>query len=88
MIELAGWLGAAFFAFCGLPQAILCYKQGHAEGVSELFLWMWFIGEVLTFYYVLETSAGLPLLANYVFNFMILLFVMRYKYMPRAYETY
>lgn len=78
MYELIGWVGSILFALCALPQAWLCFKQKHARGISWLFLMMWLWGEVLTFTYVLPTGK-LPLLANYVMNFILLLIIIFYK---------
>lgn len=43
---------------------------------------MWFFGEILTFIYVLPTGK-VPLLANYVTNFVMLLVIMFYKQFPK-----
>ena len=84
-IEVFGYIGAALFAFCGLPQAIKSYRDGHAEGLAHLFLWMWFFGEVLTITYVYaKHGPDLPLIGNYSFNLILVIFIMRYKYFPRT----
>ncbi len=45
--RMLGWVGAIFFAFCAVPQVIRTLKDGHAENLSSLFLWMWFSGALL-----------------------------------------
>lgn len=85
MIEIIGWIGSTLFALCGLPQAIQCYKQGHARGVSKLFLWMWLLGEILVQYYVYSKHGmDLPLLVNYWINTVFCLVIARYMYWERV----
>lgn len=83
-LELIGWVAGLLFAFCGLPQAIQCYKQGHAKGVSSLFIWMWTVGEVLMQVYVYSKHGlDLPLLVNYWINTLFCIVIIRYKYFER-----
>lgn len=64
-----GWIGALAFAFCALPQAIQCWKQGHAYGVNPTFLTLWIIGEITTLAYVIgDMGFKWPLIVNYVMN--------------------
>lgn len=86
MIDIFGWVGAVLLAGCGIPQAILCWKQGHAKGIDSIFLWMWFIGEILTFSYIIASSGGWPLILNYTANTFMVLLILRYKYFPRPYS--
>ena len=71
-LEVIGWVGSFLFMFCGLPQVWACYKQGHGEGLSWIFLLMWLGGEVCTLIYVWP-KGHLPLLTNYVLNILLLL---------------
>jgi uncharacterized protein with PQ loop repeat len=82
MMELIGWIGSTLFAICAVPQARRSWKLGHSRGLDPWFLWMWFFGEVLTLIYVLPTGM-LPLIFNYIFNFLCLLVILRYYYWPR-----
>ena len=80
MLELIGWIGSMLFAFCALPQCIMVCKQKHAQGLSWGFLLMWMMGEVLCFFYVaLQPMIQVPLLANYVLNFIMLIIIIAYK---------
>jgi len=64
-----GVIGATCLALCGLPQAIQAIQQGHAEGVSPLFISLWGIGEILTIIYVYNRHRmDLILMANYTLN--------------------
>lgn len=84
MIETVGWLAGLLFAFCGLPQTIQCYKQGHSRGVNGLFIWMWLIGEILMQVYVFaKHGLDLPLLVNYWINTIFVLVIVKYKYWER-----
>jgi len=82
-VEIIGWIGSVLFAFCGLPQAVECFKKGHSRGLNWGFLLCWFFGEVLTIVYVLP-KMDIPLLFNYGFNLIILLIILRYKIWERA----
>ena len=52
IIEYIGWTASILFSFCGTPQALRSWRDGHSDNMSHLFLWMWFSGEVLTIIYV------------------------------------
>ena len=80
---MIGWIGSLAFGICGLPQALRCYKDGHADGLDLLFLILWTIGEVFTFYAVLQDAPVPYLLANYSFNAVFLAVMWRYKLVPR-----
>jgi uncharacterized protein with PQ loop repeat len=82
-LELIGWIGAIAFALCGLPQAILSYKQGHAMGISWGFLGLWYVGEICTLIYIMPTQQW-PLIFNYVMNLLFVTVVLRYKIWPRS----
>ena len=82
MIEAIGWVGAACFAVCALPQAIKSYKEKSSKGISLLFLFLWVVGEVLTLIYILKTSKQWPLIINYVFNLMCLVVIIYYYFKP------
>jgi len=85
MIEIIGWIGAILFCLCGAPQAYSSYKQGHSRGLSHAFIWMWFLGEVLTLVYVLaKHGLDLPLVLNYLLNLLFLGIIIKYKYKERV----
>jgi len=84
MVEVIGYVGGFLFAFCGLPQAYLCYKDGHAKGVSSGLLWMWLSGEVLVqAYVILKHGFDMPLLINYWVNTVFVSVIIKYKYWER-----
>ena len=84
MIEALGYIAGFLFAFCAFPQAIQSCKEGHSRGINNLFLWMWFLGEVLmTAYVYLKHGLDMPLLINYWINTVLILVIMKYKYWER-----
>jgi len=81
-MELIGWVGGFLLGICVLPQVWLCYRQGHAHGVSLLMLELWGVGEVFALTYAIHLQAW-PLIANYALNLLIVLVILRYKLFPR-----
>ncbi|WP_430816378.1 PQ-loop repeat-containing protein [Carboxylicivirga sp. RSCT41] len=83
--EMIGWLGSILFAVCALPQAIHTYRTKKSDDLSELFLWLWFLGEVFTLTYILygDIVTGIyhiPLYFNYIFNLFLLFYLLYAKY--------
>lgn len=84
MIDLIGYIGALLFAICALPQAIKCYKEKHATGLSWLFLLLWLGGEICLLIYTIYTIGAFnPLVLNYVGNLFLLAVIIRYKICPK-----
>jgi len=69
---------------CALPQAIASYRTKDSSGISFLFLLLWLGGEVLTLLYIVGTSMQLPLIANYLFNILCLIVILRYWRKPHG----
>lgn len=82
IVELLGWLGAICFAICGLPQTTKVVKDGHGDGLSKPFLWLWFWGEILTLVYVCIDKFSWPLFFNYAVNLTFLSIMLKYNYFP------
>lgn len=83
--EIIGWLGSILFAICALPQVIHTFKTRKTDDVSELFLWLWFWGEVFTLCYIFvdDIAKGnyhIPLYFNYLFNLLLLFYLIYAKY--------
>jgi uncharacterized protein with PQ loop repeat len=76
-MELIGWIGSALLALCGVPLAWQTIKQKHARYMSNTFLAMWLIGEILNFAYILP-KRDYPLLLNYSLNIVFLMIVVMY----------
>lgn len=81
-MELIGWIGGILLAFCGLPQAIESYKQGHSRGLTWGFLIMWGVGELFTIVYVIPKWHW-PLIFNYTANIIFISIIVYYKIKPR-----
>lgn len=82
-IEAVGYIGAILFAFCALPQAIKCYREKNAHGVSWLLLWMWLGGEICVMIYTAATLGFInPLMLNYAANILWILIILNYKCFP------
>jgi len=77
-----GWLSTLFLSVCGIPQAIKSYREGHANGLSNGFLFCWTTGEILLIahtYMVLDW----PVFFNACANLLIMCVMLRYKFWPR-----
>lgn len=81
MPEIVGWLGGFLLAACGLPQAVMSYRQKHSYGLSWWFLFMWLAGEMLVLAYVLPKKHW-PLIFNYSANIVMVLFILYYRVRP------
>lgn len=79
MIEFIGWIGAVMLGLCALPQAIASWRNKDSSGISFLFLLLWLGGEVFTLVYIINTTQQLPLMANYLFNILCLIVILRYS---------
>jgi len=80
---ILGWIGSVCFAACGLPQAAQCMRQGHANGLSPLFLALWSGGEVCYVSAVLlEFGWVWWMIVNYFVNILCLLVICRYRLWP------
>ena len=80
MITLIGSLGALFFAICALPQVIQVWKTQDTSSLSKMFLILWSLGEVFSFVYVICQPVILwPIVANYVFNGIMLAYLLYKK---------
>ena len=90
--ETIGWIGNILFAICGLPQVIKTFRSKSVKDLSALFLWMWFAGELFTFFYItigdLETDIlHIPLYFNYMVNMLMACFLIYAKYVyPKKFE--
>lgn len=93
MNETIGWIGNILFAICGIPQVIKTYRSKSVKDLSALFLWLWFSGELFTFFYIvfgdLETGIlHFPLYFNYMVNIFMACFLIYAKYFyPRKFNN-
>jgi hypothetical protein len=80
--DVYGWIGGLLLAVCAIPQAILSYKKGNAEGVSVIMLLLWLLGEICTLIYV-SPKKDWPLIINYSANIVCIGIICWYKFFPR-----
>lgn len=84
-VDWSGWFGALCLACCAVPQAILSYRQGHSNGVSNGLLWLWALGEIFTLIYLTAQPLeqyNWPLIMNYSANILFIGVVIWYKVFP------
>ncbi len=87
-ISILGIIATILLIMSSIPQVLLCYKQGHAMGVSSGMLWLWFLGMLLMGIYVLLTRGGdWVLFSNYGINICMILIILKYKYFPKPTNT-
>ena len=79
-----GSIGALAFAFCGVPQAVKSYREGHCDGISSLMIALWMVGAVFMFVYVTVKYYDLMLMANYILNMAVAGTMAYFKWRPRA----
>ena len=83
--EIMGWMGSILFAICALPQVVHTYKTRKVDDLNELFIWLWFLGEVFTFWYIIVDDINnkiyhIPLYFNYLFNLIMVFYLIYAKY--------
>jgi len=81
-MEIVAWMSCILLALCAVPQAIHSLKEGHADGISLVFLWAWFLGEILGAVYVIYLG-NIPLIFNYLANLAALCIIVWFKHFPR-----
>ena len=71
--DLFGWLGAVLFAICALPQVYTTWTSQSVNGMSFLFILMWFLGELFSAVYLVwddiqKNTRHYPIYFNYGLN--------------------
>lgn len=83
-MEMLGYIGAGLLAICAFPQMLKSIIDGHARGVSHLFLWFWYLGEIfMTIFCYSSLPITSPLMLNYIANTIMLTVIVKYKYLER-----
>lgn len=89
--EIIGWAGNILFAICGFPQVVKTFRSKSVKDLSAMFLWMWLLGEILTFIYIVLGDweigiAHFPLYFNYMVNIVMAAYLIFAKYYyPKKY---
>lgn len=79
-METIGWIGGMLLATCAFPQVIKVWRDGNADGMSHLNVWLWCFGEIFMLAYVLLQQFSFPLLLNYGLNLIFVLIIIYFKY--------
>lgn len=81
--EIIGYIGNTLLCICALPQIITIFRTKNSQNLSWMFLFCWFIGEIISLEYILNKSKLIiPIFINYILNiiFIITLIFLKYKY--------
>jgi uncharacterized protein with PQ loop repeat len=82
-MNIFGWIGSLLLSICSIPQAVQCFRQGHADGMNTSMIWLWGSGMLATFFYVAH-QGDIPLMVNYGFNLVTVWAVIAwFKHFPR-----
>ena len=81
LFEIMGWIGSILLAICGIPQAIMSFKDKNSDGISWAFLLLWAFGEIFALAYVYD-KLDIPLLLNYSVNMLTLAVILYYRICP------
>jgi uncharacterized protein with PQ loop repeat len=85
VIEQLGVISQLFFVLATVSQAIKVCKDGHADGLSHILVWMLNIGFGVMIYYTIEVLNADPvLLYGYIGQFVGFVYITYMKYFPRS----
>ena len=76
-MELIGYIGSIFLTINAIPELIRTINDGRCH-IGWPMLVLWFIGEVFMTIYAFSLS-NMPLILNYVFNFVVVVVMLFYK---------
>lgn len=82
MEELVGWIGNALLSITGPALALECIFKGKTSVREIGFLWIWFVGEIFAWSYVIIKNypGAEPLHFNYGMNTISVAIVIAYYY--------
>lgn len=82
IVLLVGWIGTLAYTLYGVPQIVLCLKNGRAGEISRLFAAMYLCGCLLSLSYSLY-RADAVLAVNFAVGTVSWLIINKYIYFPR-----
>ena len=82
ILEITAWAGSISLAVCGVPIAWDSYRDGHSKGINNIFLGLWFFGEICFMIHTISLDDW-PLMVNYGVNILLISVIIRYKLFPR-----
>ena len=84
METVINYIGPLLLSICAIPLAVESIRSGNGRGISTMFLWLWFFGEILTIPQSVNKLGWVdPITLNYLVNFVCLCITLRYKYWER-----
>jgi len=88
LFEIFGWLGASLLGIRAIPQVLKCHKQGHSNGISRQFLWLWICGQIFMLsHFLLSPVVSISMVSYSVFVLCLVSVILYYKYFPRKQEA-
>ncbi len=84
MTEAIGYISGILLGWCAIPQVFESIKTGNTKGISRVFLFMWFFGEIGMLVFTISKLGWVgPLLLNYIANIIMVSILFKYTYFPR-----
>ncbi len=82
IVSIIGWIGTLAYTLYGVPQIILCLKNGKAGSISRLFAATYLCGCLLSLSYALYRHDAV-LSVNFMVGVISWLIINKYIYFPR-----
>src|SRR5690606_17863903 len=82
LIDLLGAAGGILLAFCAAPQAIKAIKDKHSNGLSHGLIWLWLLGELFMFIYIILKYIDYWLILNYVMSLIFISIITYFDILP------
>lgn len=77
-METIGYIGSIFLAINAIPELVRTIKDKRCH-IGWPMLVLWFLGEIFMTIYAFSLK-DIPLILNYVFNFIIVVIMLGYKF--------
>ena len=87
LLEILGWLGAGILGVRAMPQAYKCWKQGHADGISKSFLWLWIFGQLFMLAHFSLGASSISMVVYSIYVLIVVSIIMWFKYFPTTPKT-
>jgi len=79
--NILAWISNAAFSIAAIPQVVKTIKDGHADGLSNYMILLWFLGEAGSAVVVWDKNMP-AFLISYILNTLFLLVIIAYKIKP------
>jgi uncharacterized protein with PQ loop repeat len=80
--EIIGWMGTTFLSTASIPQVYKVLKEGHAEGLSWLYVILILFGLICMSFYANSNNSGMSLEVSYSVQFILFLVIVIRKFFP------